>query len=791
MNARPFLPIFILLWFVPFCSRADLPPGPIPALNQYQALPGTFSLGNETAIVSQLEGTDTAEALTAELSRITGFRHRVFHTDPGLKHPLILLPDPKMTPGAFRFHATPEAVVLSGRGAEEIHAAGQAFFQSLPVERLRPGQTLEITCRKGSAEAPAFPVRGLHLDLASHLLPTKGLESLIDQLARHRFNTLVLLLNNAHGWRLELPEFPELIAQGATRPSSDFDPSSRTGHYAGHYTLNDWRRLRNYAATRHVTLIPSFTLVEGADPLTAAFPHLAAGKGPAQANFWQQEPFTLPENPAVKAFHKKLLRALAKHLPGGQIHFNDQRQRITKHLESMIEDEGIRTFPMANLYITDFSLSQLPVEFQKVTFSSQQLLTAKEVFDLEVPKDKSGFLAFLDTSRINTFPLVMAQLWPRMAALSESTYSQRSNFPDFKIRWDYALPYFRKNKLPTGWIYQQPTRGTVFNTLIETDWKHQDHHWPELAIDGRSDTYFLSESSLPKGSHFDFLFPVPVSGRIQIQSGAGFFPEARLESAVLETSSDGVNWQFLAPFVTGKVETALSSDTRFLRIRLLEAQSHPVLIQEISLSQHPILSPMNEKRIFRTNSGHIVPMTFQAKFPNDETFRTGVYQLREAFFEITPKLLTFKSHQKLQDLTLEVLPNQKIDSTWLRTLSGSEARQWIAKRQFQKLQDVLQVEGHDHWLTQGFIEWLATAETFLLCAYPGRSPQSSPADAAAFIAYLHRYFRPEAVRRLYAALWGLPVEQLDDHPSWMGEMGYPLDRLIKTWQNGKSPHAVR
>ena len=113
---------------------------------------------------------------------------------------------------------------------------------------------------------PAYAWRGVMIDPARGFVPAAEVYRLIDLLALYKLNVLHLHLTDNEGWRIELPGLPELTAAGTP-----------------HYTTREYGELQQYAARRHVTIVPEIDLPGHCLALRQAFPELAVAPTPPEA----------------------------------------------------------------------------------------------------------------------------------------------------------------------------------------------------------------------------------------------------------------------------------------------------------------------------------------------------------------------------------------------------------------------------------------------------------------------------------------------------------------------------
>ncbi|OCG72860.1 family 20 glycosylhydrolase [Microbacterium sediminis] len=117
-------------------------------------------------------------------------------------------------------------------------------------------------------DEPRFAYRGVMLDVARHFHPVSTIEAVIDRTAALKFNALHLHLTDDQGWRLALDRHPELAAEGSA--------TSILGDPGGFYTRDDYMRIVEYAAERHLIVVPAFDLPGHTHALSLSHPELSA-----------------------------------------------------------------------------------------------------------------------------------------------------------------------------------------------------------------------------------------------------------------------------------------------------------------------------------------------------------------------------------------------------------------------------------------------------------------------------------------------------------------------------------
>jgi len=119
-------------------------------------------------------------------------------------------------------------------------------------------------------DAPRFEYRGQHVDVSRNFHSIDDLKRVIDVMAQYKMNKIHLHLGDDEGWRLEIPEIPELTEVGSSRchdligneciiPQLGSLPTL-PNKGSGYYTVAEYQSLLRYATERHIQVIPEFDM---------------------------------------------------------------------------------------------------------------------------------------------------------------------------------------------------------------------------------------------------------------------------------------------------------------------------------------------------------------------------------------------------------------------------------------------------------------------------------------------------------------------------------------------------
>ncbi|WP_150252202.1 family 20 glycosylhydrolase [Nocardiopsis deserti] len=241
--------------------------------------------------------------------------------------------DPRPVPGADERH---RIGIAEGR-AEVCGASGEAAFRALTslVQLLRVDERGDVWAPSGVLEdGPRYAWRGLSLDVVRHFLTAAEVERVVDLLALHKFNVLHLHLTDSEGWRLESRRWPRL-----TRPGPD---GARE-----YYTREEFADLVEYAARRHVTVVPEVDLPGHTGAAFDAYPELHGHVQPPHPRVR----FLHPDVEAARTFARDVVEEFAELTPGPFLHFggdepfgmgHDDYVAFVRHTHACVRAAGKR-----------------------------------------------------------------------------------------------------------------------------------------------------------------------------------------------------------------------------------------------------------------------------------------------------------------------------------------------------------------------------------------------------------------------------------------------------------------
>lgn len=265
---------------------------------------------------------DNAEFLVDYVERQTGVKltsHAGMPVDGAICLTLDLSDD---NAEAYKLIVNDKRVCISGASEAGVFYGIQTLRKSLPVAQ-------DINVNLSAVEIydkPRFAYRGAMLDVARHFYTVDEVKTFIDMLALHNINSFHWHLTDDQGWRIEIKKYPKLMSVASERKetvvgrwySGIYDGKP----YGGYYTQDELRDVIDYAAKRHITIIPEVDLPGHMQAALTAYPELGCTGGPYEVRtIWGVSQDVLcVGNDFTLQFVKDVLSEVADIFPSEYIH---------------------------------------------------------------------------------------------------------------------------------------------------------------------------------------------------------------------------------------------------------------------------------------------------------------------------------------------------------------------------------------------------------------------------------------------------------------------------------------
>jgi hexosaminidase len=257
----------------------------------------------------------------------------------------------------YRLDVTPAGITITANTGAGAFYAVQTLEQMLPVSRASgnsvPGGTI--------VDWPAYPWRGIHLDVARHFFSARVVEQYIDVSAHYKINTFHWHLTDDQGWRFPVARYPKLTTVGACRAGSEIgnDPEQIDHHrYCGAYTAADIRAVVAYAKARYVTIVPEIEMPGHSVAALTAYPWLACTKGPfALREIWGISTDILCPTERTFTFVENVLAQVHALFPGPYVHIGGDEVptdawQHSAYVHALMAREHLASYPAVQSYFT-------------------------------------------------------------------------------------------------------------------------------------------------------------------------------------------------------------------------------------------------------------------------------------------------------------------------------------------------------------------------------------------------------------------------------------------------------
>jgi len=224
------------------------------------------------------------------------------------------------------------------------------------------GENFLIPCAE-ITDYPRFSWRGFMLDCSRYFYTIPFIKNLLDVLSLHHINRFHWHLTDDQGWRLPVAEYPLLTEIGSRRQDRRFPWVSFKSEF---YTEDEIRDVVEYAAKRHIEVIPEVDLPGHASAILAAYPGLGCTGGPyrVEDRFGIFEDVLCAGNDLMFDLSAAIFDTLARlfpskwvHIGGDEVMFNHWQE--CPKCQKRLEDLGLEKPAQMQSWITQKLAQQL------------------------------------------------------------------------------------------------------------------------------------------------------------------------------------------------------------------------------------------------------------------------------------------------------------------------------------------------------------------------------------------------------------------------------------------------
>ncbi len=326
----------------------------IPRPSQLEKLPGEFTFPSQMSIASSPDLENEVDFLRHLLSETYGIKliegtatpHIALRVDADLAGTL--------GDEGYVLDISTDQLSIRATHPRGIFYGIQSLRQLLGTPTATTG-TFTLPCLRIN-DRPRFSWRACMLDEARHFKGKSTVKKLLDEMALLKMNTFHWHLTDDQGWRIEIKKYPLLTAIGGHRDSTMVDGWGTDKFiydgkpHAGFYTQDDIREIVEYAAARHITIIPEIDMPGHTSAAIAAYPWLGSGPEPITVpGYWGVLDHALNvSDPKVISFVHDVLEEVMALFPSDIIHIGGDEVKYDEWKSSaairqLMAEKGLRS----------------------------------------------------------------------------------------------------------------------------------------------------------------------------------------------------------------------------------------------------------------------------------------------------------------------------------------------------------------------------------------------------------------------------------------------------------------
>ncbi len=338
----------------------------IPRPSRINFASGKFQLTAESRIIAGTENAfEIATLLTEYLRPATGFKLAVQKNAEAVANDIVLYEAGdkcEVYPGFVRenYAIETDAGILKLRAenstglARAVQTVRQLFPESIFASSKQDGADWSFESVNIEDE-PAFCWRGMLLDVGRYFYSAAEVCRLIDLFALHKLNVLHLHLTEDQGWRIEIKRYPRLTEIGSTRKCTlkgyhDVTPRQYDDHpYSGFYTQDEIRTIVEFAARRHIMVVPEIDMPGHMQAAIAAYPEL--GNHPEFQHevrcIWGVSKHILNVRDTTVKFMKNVISEVLELFPAPFIHIGGdevpkEEWELSREAQKLMAERGLK-----------------------------------------------------------------------------------------------------------------------------------------------------------------------------------------------------------------------------------------------------------------------------------------------------------------------------------------------------------------------------------------------------------------------------------------------------------------
>jgi hexosaminidase len=285
----------------------------IPRPQQLTRKEGGFGLGPEAEICySDVKLNQTALLLATYLGVAEENITDHFDEHANFVLQVNLIKDKELGQEGYELSIAKDQVWIKANTCAGVFYGVQTMRQLLPISiesRDDSTVTYALPCLE-IRDAPRYRWRGFMLDESRHFFGKAQVKKTLDIMALYKLNRFHWHLTDSPGWRLEIKKYPKLTTLGS---KGDWSSPENRG---GFYTQEDVKEILEYAAKRHIVVVPEIDMPGHARAANRAYPEYSGGGTERHPDFTFN-----PGKEETYTYLTDILKETAELFPSPWIHF--------------------------------------------------------------------------------------------------------------------------------------------------------------------------------------------------------------------------------------------------------------------------------------------------------------------------------------------------------------------------------------------------------------------------------------------------------------------------------------
>lgn len=364
----------------------------IPYPNQITLEDGNVDLSSFTTITYYNDTTKLhAESFARQLEKASGIALTTKQQEgDAAEHAISLIYDNSLSAEEYTLEASGNIIKIKASSDAGIFYGLQTLKQLLPREFFG---TLQNTTTKWCIPAisiqdkPALGYRGYMLDEARHFFGKEEVKRVLDIMSLYKMNRFHWHLSDDQGWRIEIPEYPNLtkigsirkgsLTNGLTNPRFIDDTEYGRGYW---YSQEDIKEIVAYAKERHIEIVPELDFPGHMAAAIASYPEFACDTTISHEVQLVYADLLNVSNPEVITFIKCLVKNLASLFPYEYIHLGGDEVEFFKWEKNqgcvdLAKSEGLNNVKELQSWLVELIGTYAAEEFNKKAIVWDELLS--------------------------------------------------------------------------------------------------------------------------------------------------------------------------------------------------------------------------------------------------------------------------------------------------------------------------------------------------------------------------------------------------------------------------------